>query len=310
MRTPGLSSLLMRAMSALLTLILSLGLAVSASPTPAEAQSSTPGMSRLSGSSGAPSQSRGASKTKERSVFLLGQGSRRYLVELPPRYNPNKRYPVVVGFGGWRHTPERFQAYANLAHETRGQAIMVYPQGRNNAWAGAPYAKTSLRQDFDYVRAVIDDVASHHKIDRRRIYGLGLSNGGGFVVAAACHAPGLFDAVASVSGAYYSPTVTNCRRGATPTLIMHGEHDKTMHYRGGSRHKSRYWSVPGTFRTIGQRNGCFTPAPYRAHYGTRVEFEQTRCRAATTLIRVTDGAHTWFRHPGASDEAWDFLRHH
>ena len=83
-------------------------------------------------------------------------------------------------FSGWQHSAAKARGYAALEGTGAGSdAIIVYPQGRNNAWEGAPYAATSRGQDVAFVREIVRTLANEGKADRSRVYATGLSNGGG-----------------------------------------------------------------------------------------------------------------------------------
>ena len=126
----------------------------------------------------------------------------------------------------------------------------------DNAWAGAPYAKTSIDEDIAYVRALIDDASQTFGADPNRVAVAGLSNGGGFAAALACHAPETITAAAAVAGAYYSPAVTGCESGAVPVLLMHGTNDDIVGYEGGTRHGASFEATEDVLRTFGGKNGC------------------------------------------------------
>lgn len=242
----------------------------------------------------------------KRSITVAGV-PRSYTVVRPAGWRPSKRYPVVLSFGGWQHTAEQARGYQTLEGETR-DAIVVYAQGVENAWGGAPYAATSIQQDIDYVRAVLDDVAVHDSADPERVAAIGLSNGGGMAAALACHAPNMVDAVVSVAGAYYTPTVTNCVPGSVPTLLMHGTNDGVVGYGGGRRHGATYESVPDVFATFKAKNVCAVDTELTLGNVTTVT---PACVTETKLTRIEGGGHTWFpANPNATREAMTFaLRH-
>ena len=95
---------------------------------------------------------------------------RPYTVVLPRNYNPFKAYPVIIGFGGWKHDAGRTRSYQQLERAAGECAIVVYPQGVNNAWGDAPYARTSMKLDIRFVRAVVANLGAMHKIDTKRVY--------------------------------------------------------------------------------------------------------------------------------------------
>lgn len=239
-------------------------------------------------------------------VYMRGLPfGRTYDVILPAGYEPGKTYPVMIGFGGWQHSSAEARGYEKLEDATR-DTIVVYAQGKDNAWGGAPYASTSVSQDVNYVRDVIADVAEKFGGDPDRVAAVGLSNGGGMAAALACHAPDMVKAVATVAGAFYNPTVSGCTPGAVPTLIMHGTADDIVSYYGGTRHGAPYKSVNQVFDTFRSKNGCgVTVADSRQ--GKMTTTDALRCDAETVLKTVHGGGHTWFPSPSATTETTDFL---
>ncbi|MCQ4607417.1 alpha/beta hydrolase family esterase [Corynebacterium pseudogenitalium] len=244
--------------------------------------------------------------SQERRTVNADGRSRSYNVVLPSGYEEGKSYPVIIGYGGWQHTADQMQGYANLESAAAGRAIVVYAEGESQAWAGAPYARTSTREDIAYTRAIIDDLVEHYGANRDRVSAVGLSNGGGMVASLACHAPELVNGIASVAGAYYNPTVEGCKSGAVPTLIMHGTNDNVVGYNGGTRHGAAFRSVNDVFNLFMDKNGCIAGSATESRLGN-VTTLSPACGARTELQRVEGGGHTWFTDPSASTATVDFL---
>lgn len=247
------------------------------------------------------------SPSREHTHTLQVDGrNRTYDVVLPRSFDSEKSYPVVLGFGGWQHTSRQMHDYARLESQFP-DAIVVYGQGVNNAWGGAPYADTSIDEDVAYTKAVLDDVASRYHADTSRTVAVGLSNGGGMVAALACHAPETVRGVASVAGAFYSPTVTGCTSGEVPTLIMHGTNDDVVGYNGGTRHGAPFRSVDNVARTFARKNDCFLLTT-QSRSGSVTNFDFVGCAEPVRIERVEGGGHTWFTSPDATRETAQFLR--
>ena len=246
-------------------------------------------------------------------VDVAGQGNREYLIETPATMDPTKSYPVLFGFAGWQHDATMYRGYADLNNVAGQEAIIVYPEGKAQAWEGPKYAETSRGQDVAFVQAILSKVKSQYKVDSSRVYATGLSNGGGMAVSLACQAPGTFAAVASVAGAYYNPTLSNCSAGAVDTLLIHGTADDHMLYGGGSNaHGGDYFSVPQAAQRIGTRNGCTSTALTNPTSNGRTDmYTLGGCPTGgqTRVYAVNGGEHTWFpSNPAAAQVVWDFLK--
>lgn len=246
-------------------------------------------------------------------IPVEGQGEREYLLELPTNYDPSRAYPLVFGFGGWKHTAQQFHDYSHLSEVAGRDAILVYPEGINQAWEGPAYASTSRGQDVGFVRAIKADIAASHGIDSSRVYATGLSNGGEMALTLACQAPEMFAAVASVSGAAYLPTFEGCA-GEVPTLMVHGTNDEIApyYYASASAHGGHYLSAQQTWRAVGERNRCAVDQISQSRYSAAVDaFNFAGCTADTVLYRVNGGPHTWYAEEGsAAQMTWDFFTAH
>nr|WP_228496288.1 dienelactone hydrolase family protein [Corynebacterium afermentans] len=247
------------------------------------------------------------SPSREHTHTLQVDGrNRTYDVVLPRGFDSEKSYPVVLGFGGWHHTSANMHDYSNLESQFP-DAIVVYGQGVDNAWGGAPYADTSIEEDVAYTKAVLNDVASRYNADTSRTVAVGLSNGGGMVAALACRAPETVRGVASVAGAFYSPTVTGCTSGEVPTMIMHGTNDGVVRYDGGTRHGASYESVEDVARMFARKNDCYLLTTQSRSAGVTT-FDFVGCAEPVRIERVEGGGHTWFDSPSATRQTAQFLR--
>lgn len=255
---------------------------------------------------GVPGTQSGDAQTR---TFNVNGASRSAIVKMPSS-GKTKNLPVVFMFSGWQHSAATARGYAALEGTGAGSdAIIVYPQGRNDAWEGAPYAATSRGQDVAFVREIVRTLANEGKVDRSRVYATGLSNGGGMALALACQAPDLMAGVVGVSGAYYNPTYSNCASGKVPTLIIHGTRDDIVRYEGGTRHGAPFRSIDEMHKLVGDRNGCFTyGAPQESINGSVTTYTFSGCSAETHVKKVSGGTHTWYpSNPSAAQESWSFL---
>lgn len=185
---------------------------------------------------------------------------RSYSYHLPSSYDSNKAYPIVLGFHGSSSIGAFFELDTKMS-EARysGEKIMIYPNGEGGSWAGPTYhSGSSVGEDVQFVKDVIEDVKGRFCVDEQRVFGVGyvlewpsallctcitdedsMSNGGGFIGTLACDSVGsaLFTAVAAHSGAFYTD-VNGPANGCAPSKVfpileIHGAADKTVNYEGG-----------------------------------------------------------------------------
>lgn len=276
-----------RALVAMFTLVLALG-----NLAPASAQSS-------SGSSGSSVYGAERDKTQPLSV-----GERDVLVSLPVDYDPALSYPVLLAFGGWGVSPEELSRVAGL--RAGSDAIIAYGRGVGDAWAGAPYSRTSMDEDVRYSRAVVDRIADRYSVDRSRVYAIGHSNGGAFALSLACRAPDLMAGVVSVSGMFYDEGDGGCRGGGVPVMFIHAVNDDVALINGGVRNGAHFLPVHELFQRWGVRNGCLPLAAHLPAFAPDASHRLwTGCRADSEIVISESAGHPWPRHAPAV--AWDFL---
>jgi dipeptidyl aminopeptidase/acylaminoacyl peptidase len=181
-------------------------------------------------------------------------------VHLPPGFDPQRRYPLVLHVHGGPHS---YHSYTFTAVE-QGLAgigvIVVSPNPRGSGSYGAPFATQVLRdwggEDYLDLMAVVDAMCERPYVDEAHVGVYGYSYGGfmtSWIIghtdrfeAAVCGAP-CFDLVSMYGTSDITPVwgrtqwggdpvkrpdwyrehspSTYAHRATTPTLIIHGEAD-------------------------------------------------------------------------------------
>lgn len=250
-----------------------------------------------------------AGRSQEFRIRAADGSLRTYVVTVPSTFSPksDKAWPVLFAFHGWKGRAGDFidnSFYGTTAPE---DAIIVMPGGKSAAWAGAPYAETTVKQDIEFVKQLLDVIKKEFVIDESRVYALGISNGGGMVANLACQESELFAAIAMVAAAYYTPVKAGCSKSPIPVLTVHGTADDTIPYDGGRRHNIFISPVLVETATYARRNSCAdvteSPLTLFAHSVTRLK----GCTSATEHIRVEGGSHAWPKNPELNQQIWDFL---
>lgn len=215
---------------------------------------------------------------------------RNYVLSLPAGARQRDRLPVIFAFHGYREDPETTRRASRL---DRADAIVAYMAGVGNAWAPAPYAKTTGEQDLAFVDGVLAELGDEFSIDRARVFATGMSNGGGFAAYVGCQRPQDFTGVATVSAAFYERVSEGCSQIPMKRIDFHGTKDSIISYEGGERHQSVYESTEDMLEEAARRNHCGA-----REEDIEVPPEITRiawggCDAATVHYRIEGGPHTW-----------------
>lgn len=243
----------------------------------------TAGEKEASRSVGAPQ------KTTDGTLTVNGR-ERSYRLSTPDGFYRARQWPVIFAFHGWKES-------ATALAETTGlddtQAIVIYPEGVDHAWAPAPYAQTSGAEDIGFVQALLDDVVSTFPVDRNRIFATGFSNGGGFAAYLGCHLPETFHAVATIGAAYYEEIHDDCTDRPVAHLDIHGTHDPVISYNGGRRHGTPYDPVQVVLDGVAHRNDCEGGVSITRKSLEVIEQHWLGCRLPLVHLRVGGGTHVW-----------------
>ena len=215
---------------------------------------------------------------------------RNFLLHVPEDYDADKRWPVVMVFHGWGEKPKTIEGYTEF---NSAKAILVYPEGEDNAWTPAPYAKTSEEEDLKFVADVVDSLRATYAVDDDRIFAAGLSNGGGFAAFLACRMPETFRSIATVSAAYYEGIHQGCSEAPVGRLDMHGTDDPVVEYYGGTRHDTKYDSVAEVMEQNRRRNECTTQISTTQLVNNALQQTWIGCKAPLQHIRIGGGSHIW-----------------
>jgi polyhydroxybutyrate depolymerase len=187
-----------------------------------------------------------------------------------------------------------------------------------------------MPDDVRFIGRLLDDLASLHRIDRRRVYATGMSNGGMMCYRLALEMPDRIAAIAPVAGTM--PVAGQPPDRPMPVLHFHGTADNVVAYEGVPESTQEHFSFLSVDESIGfwaRQNACL-PAPVvteledRADDGTtvrRLAYENEAGQQRVVLYRIDGGGHTW---PGqkpppailgkstkdidANDLIWDFFQ--
>lgn len=129
-----------------------------------------------------------------------------YAVYIPERYDPSKRYPLVVSLHGagsnHRLNLKRVFGKSNAPGETDVEASRYFPEWKPQDYiVAAPYARGTMGYQGVAEKDVLDvlaDVKRRFSIDEDRTYLTGLSMGGGGTLWIGLTRPDLWAAIAPV----------------------------------------------------------------------------------------------------------------
>lgn len=234
-------------------------------------------------------------------TLRVGGLERTYLYFLPAGHDPSRPTPVILAFHGARTRTATFVAITGL-HRDAGRAgyLVVYPTGIGRSWnvgACCGPAQAQGVDDLAFVRALLADLGSVARVDPRRVYATGFSNGGMLSYRLACELPDRIAAIAPVGGT--SAGAFRCdapRPVPVPVLHMHGALDEWARVEGGVGRQGL--PQPSVAEITGYWRGgnrCTTPpAVVYDQRGARcVQYAGCARGAEVEVCTVRDLGHQW-----------------
>jgi polyhydroxybutyrate depolymerase len=228
---------------------------------------------------------------------------RSYLLHIPPDLDLSQPAPLIFVFHGLGDDPAEMQLLTGFNEiADKFSFLLVYPVGVGQSWnAGGKCcgeALTNKIDDIAFVRQILLDLATVVRVDKKRIYATGFSNGGALADRLACEMPDVFAAVASVAGILsYSPC-----QPQQPISVMHihGLSDYILPYKGGGSFEIR--PVEEIMSSWAELNGCIDSPTVESPIKGIKHIVYVSCQAGTgvELYALQGEGHAW-----PSKDTWD-----
>lgn len=259
--------------------------------------------------------------------------TRRYLLYVPPSYDPATPTPLVLSFHGFAEWPahQRDLSEWNELADREG-FIVVYPAGTGLPLRWRTHGRAVEGEDpfvdVVFIADLIDELSQAYTLDPTRIYANGLSNGGGMTHMLACTLSDRIAAIGTVAGAYTLPWSECEPDRPVPVIAFHGDDDPIVPYEGGP---SDGFDVPFPdvttwARSWADHNGCRESPVELPPAGEVTGVHYTECNGDADVIfhTIHGGGHSW---PGgdplpafivghttddidATETMWDFFVEH
>ncbi|MEO0077764.1 MAG: PHB depolymerase family esterase, partial [candidate division WOR-3 bacterium] len=267
---------------------------------------------------------------------------RHYVLHLPVNPSSGQPLPLVIvlhGGGGDAAKVEALTGFSRLA-DTAG-FVVAYPEAVNRHWNDGRNVRRFKAQreqvdDVGFIELLIDQLVRERRVDHKRVYATGISNGGMM-----CHRLGIelgdrLAAIAPVAAGLPEPLAEVRPAHPVSVLAINGTADPLVPYAGGGvglRHKrGRVLSAPGTACFWVQANGCAEPAVVETLPAAdstdrtkvvRSHWSGGRESSEVLLYTVVGGGHTWpsgtrrprsfgrtSRNIDATRAIWEFFKKH
>ena len=191
---------------------------------------------------------------------------RPYQLVVPVGASPSTALPLVVLLHGFAETASLLDTWFGMSDEAQARTfLLALPEGTRNAtgqqfWNatdGCCAAGVDV-DDVAYLSSVIEDVKARHRVDGRRVYLVGHSNGGFMAHRLACERADLVTGIVSFAGATWDDASRCTPSRPVSVLQVHGTLDAVVLYLGGRTvmGSASYPSAEDTVRTWAVKNGC------------------------------------------------------
>ncbi len=263
---------------------------------------------------------------------------RSYLVHVPKKYDGKTPTPVVLALHGAAMNGPMMAVFCGLNKKAdEAGFIAVYPSGGTGlgmflTWNAGGIKTKDRADDVAYIRAALDDLSGVAKVDPKRVYATGMSNGGMMCYRLAAELSDRIAAVAPVGGTMAIEKADPKRPVAL--IHFHGTADTFVPFDGPGKDSPKFIhfkSVADSIQTWVKIDGCdekpeIVDLPDKAKDGTTIQrktYGHGKDGAEVVLVVIKGGGHTWpgeepivdfigksTKNIAANDLLWEFFQKH
>ena len=163
---------------------------------------------------------------------------REALVYLPKSSEGTEAIPLLLNFHGYGGSAANHLLTSDFRQLAEEQIfLLAYPQGSlfdgSPHWNPSPPSATnkSTVDDFGFIESLVDNLSANYRIDEKRVYAVGYSNGAMLAFGLAGYRGERIAAVGSVSGTMLTDIGNLCQPPQrTAVITLHGTQDYILPY--------------------------------------------------------------------------------
>ena len=235
---------------------------------------------------------------------------RSFLIYVPTNIKENAH--LVVAIHGYTSSAKTLMGYSGINQVADKEGFLVaYPQGtkdsRDNNFfnVGYEFHSDSKVNDVNFIREIVLNLTKDYKLNSKRVFATGMSNGGDMSYLLACTSSDLFTAVAPVAGVMMKDTLENCNPvKKIPIFEIHGTKDSISKFEGDMNNEDKwgaYYDLPSTIEFWVNKHALSEKETIQLENkntedGTTITFERywsDESQREVWFYIVNDGNHTW-----------------
>jgi polyhydroxybutyrate depolymerase len=220
--------------------------------------------------------------------ITVGGATRVARVHVPASYDPKKATPVIFDVHGrTQNASAQMTLSASKAKSDAEGFIVIYPESgvSPTAWNSGSCcdpASTNNVDDTAFMAKLLDEAEARLCVDTKRVYMMGMSNGGYESHRIACELADRFAAVGPVAGLLLYQDCAPTR--AVPIMMVNGTADTLSQYTYVDEGVD-YWKAKNKCTTMMQT--------YQKSDATCVTYGGCTNGADVVLCTIQDGGHQW-----------------
>jgi len=249
-------------------------------------------------------------------MITYQNNARKYILHIPPTYDDTAAFPLVVflhGGGGSAQTAVNFTNFNPVSKAEN--FLMVYPQAFFEAspgsfvWADGRGLAPDIQgiDDVGFIDFLVTSLKREYKINPKKVYLCGFSNGSFLTQKIAFEKNTQFAAIGTIGGTMAKSLFDNGNpQRAIPQIFIFGTADPLVPYNGGVVVGSNTLPIVGIEQAVNYwvaKNNCTVALPSQnlpnvnaTDNSTVTVFEYTNGACNNSKVKfykVNGGGHTW-----------------
>ena len=272
-------------------------------------------------------------------TLMMGDQQRTYLVHVPKGHDLKQAAPVILALHGAAMNGPLMAGFCGLNETSDNEGfIVVYPNGTGaglfliwNAGGLQGLLAEDSADDVAFISKLLDELGTVVRVDSKRVYACGMSNGGMMCYRLAAELSKRFAAIAPVAGTI---AIEESKPKQPVSVIhFHGTEDNLVPFatdENKAQSFMRFKGVEDSVQTWVKLDGCHAQPKTDVLSKAGEEMKVTRQTysggkngSEVVLITIEGGGHTW---PGmesmfgflgrsalnisANDLMWQFFKKH